>query len=65
MSEETATEEVKEGVELEGKAAEFLEWLEGISVLELSKLKKAIEDKFGVCSSTGNDGWCNARWWRR
>ena len=51
MSEETATEEVKEGVELEGKAAEFLEWLEGISVLELSKLKKAIEEKFGVSAA--------------
>jgi large subunit ribosomal protein L7/L12 len=51
MSEE-ATEEVKApAVELEGKAAEFLEWLEGITVLELSKLKKAIEEKFGVTAS--------------
>lgn len=51
MSEE-ATEEVEApAVELEGKAAEFLEWLEGISVLELSQLKKAIEDKFGVTAS--------------
>ena len=48
MSEDTATEEK---VELEGKAAEFLEWLEGISVLELSKLKKAIEEKFGVSAA--------------
>ena len=47
MSEETATEEV----ELEGKSAEFLEWLGGISVLELSKLKKAIETKFGVSAA--------------
>lgn len=35
----------------EGKMAEFVEWLEGISVLELSKLVKVLEDKFGVSAA--------------
>jgi large subunit ribosomal protein L7/L12 len=51
MSEETTEEVEAPAVELEGKAAEFLEWLEGISVLELSQLKKAIEEKFDVTAS--------------
>lgn len=36
---------------VEGKMAEFLEWIEGITVLELSQLVKALEDKFGVSAS--------------
>lgn len=51
MSEETTEEVEAPAVELEGKAAEFLEWLEGISVLELSQLKKAIEEKFDVTAA--------------
>ncbi len=48
MSETTqATEQVK----LDGKAAEFVEWLESISVLELSKLVKALGARFGVSAS--------------
>lgn len=45
------TEEVKEKVELEGKAAEFAAWIEGISVLELSKLVKALEQRLGVTAA--------------
>jgi large subunit ribosomal protein L7/L12 len=49
MSEETV--EVKEGVQLEGKMAEFVDWIEGISVLELSKLVKALETRLGVSAA--------------
>ena len=56
-------EEVKEAVEekteaagedspvAEGKMAEFVEWIEGISVLELSKLVKVLEDRLGVTAA--------------
>ena len=40
--------EVKESVELQGKAAEFVEWIEKMSVLELSQLVKALENRLGV-----------------
>lgn len=43
--------EKKEGVKVEGKAAEFISWIEGISVLELSQLVKALEDRLGVKAS--------------
>ncbi len=36
---------------VEGKMAEFLQWIEGITVLELSQLVKALEDKFGVSAA--------------
>jgi len=49
MAEETV--EVKEGVQLEGKMAEFVDWIEGISVLELSKLVKALEVRLGVSAA--------------
>ena len=49
MAEENA--EVKEGVQLEGKMAEFVDWIEGISVLELSKLVKALEVRLGVSAA--------------
>jgi large subunit ribosomal protein L7/L12 len=45
------TVEVKEGVQLEGKMAEFVDWIEGISVLELSKLVKALEVRLGVSAA--------------
>jgi len=53
MSEEKveATEEVKEEVKLEGKMAEFVDWVETISVLELSQLVKALEDRLGVTAA--------------
>ena len=47
MSEET----VKEEVVLEGKMAEFVDWVETISVLELSQLVKALEDRLGVTAA--------------
>ena len=34
-------------VKLEGKMAEFVDWIEGISVLELSQLVKALEARLG------------------
>jgi len=36
---------------LEGKMAEFVDWIEGISVLELSQLVKALEDRLGVTAA--------------
>jgi len=55
MTEEIqAVEEVKETKSApvaEGKMGEFVKWLEGISVLELSKLVKVLEDRFGVSAS--------------
>ena len=44
-------EEVKEEVQLEGKMAEFVDWIEGISVLELSTLVKALETRLGVSAA--------------
>ena len=46
-----ATEVKKDKPEAEGKMAEFVQWLEGISVLDLSKLVKVLEDRFGVSAS--------------
>ena len=45
------SEETKEAVELEGKMAEFVDWIETISVLELSKLVKALEERLGVSAA--------------
>ena len=42
------TESAQAEVKMEGKAAEFIDWIQGISVLELSNLVKALEDKLGV-----------------
>lgn len=42
------TENAQAEVKVEGKAAEFIDWIQGISVLELSNLVKALEDKLGV-----------------
>jgi len=41
------TEEVK----AEGKMAEFVEWIKGITVLELSELVKVLEDELGVSAA--------------
>ena len=46
--EEVAKEEAPA---VDGKAAEFIDWIEGISVLELSKLVKALEDRLGVTAA--------------
>ncbi len=44
-------EKPKQDVQLEGKMAEFVSWIEGISVLELSKLVKALEQRLGVSAA--------------
>lgn len=45
------SEEVKDEIKLEGKMAEFVDWVETISVLELSQLVKALEDRLGVTAA--------------
>ncbi|MDI6774688.1 MAG: 50S ribosomal protein L7/L12 [Verrucomicrobiota bacterium] len=50
MSEEKqAATEAK--VDLQGKMAEFVNWIEGVSVLELSQLVKALEQRLGVTAA--------------
>ena len=48
-----STQEQKDAseVKLEGKMKEFVEWVETISVLELSHLVKALEKRFGVTAA--------------
>ena len=36
---------------VEGKMEEFVSWIEGISVLELSKLVKVLEERLGVSAA--------------
>ncbi len=36
---------------LEGKMAEFVDWIESISVLDLSRLVKALEERLGVSAA--------------
>lgn len=48
---EAKEEEQAEAPQLEGKMAEFVDWIETISVLELSKLVKALEDRLGVTAA--------------
>ena len=43
--------EVKEEIKLEGKMAEFVEWVQKITVLELSQLVKALEQALGVSAA--------------
>ena len=53
MADEAATveEDTASDVKLEGKMAEFVDWIETISVLELSQLVKALEDRLGVSAA--------------
>lgn len=51
MADQEAATVEKEQPKLEGKMAEFVDWIEGISVLELSKLVKALEDRLGVSAA--------------
>jgi large subunit ribosomal protein L7/L12 len=56
MAEEVKAESAQEQanaseVKLEGKMKEFVEWVETISVLELSHLVKALEKRFGVTAA--------------
>jgi large subunit ribosomal protein L7/L12 len=45
------TKTVENEVKLEGKMAEFVDWVESISVLELSHLVKALEKRLGVSAA--------------
>jgi len=45
------SEEVKESPVVEGKMAEMVDYVESISVLELSQLVKALEDRLGVSAA--------------
>ena len=47
---EQATEQKAE-IKVEGKMAEFVEYIQGITVLELSQLVKALEAKLGVSAA--------------
>jgi ribosomal protein L7/L12 len=49
--EKAEAKEEKAAPVVEGKMAEFIDWIEGISVLELSKLVKALEDRLGVTAA--------------
>lgn len=49
MSDATQTE--KKEVVVTGKMAEFVDWIEGISVLELTQLVKALEQRLGVSAA--------------
>ena len=53
MAEEVKEAQVEEtdAPVVEGKMAEFIDWIEGISVLELSQLVKALEDRLGVTAA--------------
>ncbi len=51
MAEDTQTADAGADVQLEGKMAEFVDWVETISVLELSKLVKALETRLGVSAA--------------
>ena len=42
---------MSEDIKLEGKMAEFVDWIETISVLELSQLVKALEERLGVSAA--------------
>jgi large subunit ribosomal protein L7/L12 len=51
MSEDTGTMTAGAEVKLDAKTGEFVKWLEGISVLELSQLVKTLEARFGVTAA--------------
>ena len=42
---------MSEEIKLEGKMAEFVDWIETISVLELSQLVKALEERLGASAA--------------
>lgn len=47
----TETSTTEAAPKLEGKMAEFVDWIESISVLELSQLVKALETRLGVSAA--------------
>jgi len=48
---ETTNEVKTEGVAVSGKMADVIEWIKGISVLELSQFVKALEKELGVSAA--------------
>jgi large subunit ribosomal protein L7/L12 len=48
---ENVEKKAASGAAVTGKMAEFISWIEGISVLELSQLVKALEERLGVSAS--------------
>jgi len=48
---ETTNEVKMEGVAVSGKMADVIEWIKGISVLELSQFVKALEKELGVSAA--------------
>ena len=50
-TEKKTEEKGKNTAGIQGKAEEFLQWIEGITVLELSRLVKALEERLGVTAS--------------
>ncbi len=48
---EEKTEAKGNKTQLEGKMAEFVDWIEGISVRELSQVVKALEERLGVSAA--------------
>ena len=50
-SEGVQAQEKAPEVKAEGKMKEFIDWVETISVLELSQLVKALEQRFGVSAA--------------
>lgn len=51
--EDSAKEESSEKVKVSGKVGKLMDEIEKLSVLELSELVHALEDKFGVSASAG------------
>jgi len=51
VEEQTEQTGKKDAPVVEGKMAEFIDWIEGITVLELSGLVKALEDRLGVSAA--------------
>jgi large subunit ribosomal protein L7/L12 len=49
--EQAEAPEQKDAPVAEGKMAEFVDWIEGITVLELSQLVKVLEDRLGVSAA--------------
>ena len=61
-----STEQTENSIALDGKMAEFVDWIETISVLELSQLVKALEDRLGVtaCCTCSSCYGCTCSRWR-
>ena len=62
MSEETT---IEKEIDLSKDAQKVIDTVEKMTVLELSQLVKALEDKFGVVAASCCSCRCNrtSRWW--